>query len=330
MAVGQGLVHVPVAAHLTARWCTLVAEQDGVVSSAQLAEFGVTRSAITAQVDAGRWRRVLHRVYATFTGPLPRDSMLRAALLYAGPSAALSYRTAAEQWRMCLRADGPVHVTVPYGSSAVSREGLVVVHRSRAFRHIVVPAAFPVTGRADTVIDLAVAEASPREAMRTITGLLTSGAASPGQVARRLVERRPSRHGRALADAVHRVAEGVQSVLEECYAVDVEHAHALPRARRQMPVIVDGRTLFEDAAYDHLGVPLTVRLDGRSHLRPDVAHRDRRRDNAAELAGRSRLVFGWTEVSGDPCAVAGEVVAVLRRHGWSGPLHPCPRCASHP
>lgn len=118
----------------------------------------------------------------------------------------------------------------------------------------------------------------------------------------------------------------MESVLEEVYAVDVEAAHALPAALRQMPFRVDGRTLFEDVAYDHVGVPLTVRLDGRTHLEPDVAERDRRRDNAAELAGRSRLVFGWSEVSTRPCRAAHEVSAALRRHGWQGPLARCPKC----
>jgi enoyl-CoA hydratase/carnithine racemase len=49
-------------------------------------------------------------------------------------------------------------------------------------------------------------------------------------------------------------------------------------------------TLWEDAVYDQCGVPLTVRLDGRMHVLAHVAFRDRRRDNAAELAGRSEAL----------------------------------------
>jgi hypothetical protein len=78
--------------------------------------------------------------------------------------------------------------------------------------------------------------------------------------------------------------------------------------------------------YDDVGVPLTVRLDGRTHLLDDVAFRDRRRDNAAELAGRSRLTFGWVDLSTDPCGGALEVLTVLRRHGWSGEFVWCERC----
>jgi hypothetical protein len=88
---------------------------------------------------------------------------------------------------------------------------------------------------------------------------------------------------------------------------------------------VDGRRLIEDAVYDNIGVPLTVRLNGGSHLLPEVAYRDRRRGNAAALAGRSCLVFGWDELCPDPCSAALEVARVLWRSGWNGPLRACPR-----
>ena len=292
----------------------------------QLMVFGLTPEAIRANVRAGRWRRVLPRVYATFTGPLPRDSQVVAALLYAGPAAVLSHRTAAEMWGMRPRLPGPVHVTVPYHCSAVSQPPLVVVHRSRAFRHIAVDGQPPLTSRADTAVDLAVAEPTSRGAQQMLTDLVTSRRVPMERVRAQLLERPPRRYRRALEQAANRVETGVHSMLEELYAVDVEVAHGLPTARRQAPFRVDGRTLFEDAVYDDLGIALTVRLDGRSHLEPDVALRDRRRGNAAELAGRSRLVFGWKELSKQPCTAAFEVAAVLHRHGWHGPLQRCPRC----
>jgi hypothetical protein len=122
------------------------------------------------------------------------------------------------------------------------------------------------------------------------------------------------------------VRNGVLSPLEELYAIVVEQAHGLPAAKRQAPFLVDGVTLWEDAVYDDVGVPLTVRLDGRTHLLSRVAFRDRRRDNAAELVGRSRLTFGWDDLYSDPCGGARDVATVLQRHGWRGQMEPCPRC----
>lgn len=310
------------------RWEVLLSTQAGVVHIRQLAAFGITEAMVVAQVEAARWRWIVHGVYATFTGPLDRDAQLSAALLYGGPAAVLSHRTAAEAWGLVPVEPGPVHITVPYGSSAISQPDLVVVHRSRAYRHIVVAADPPRTSKADTVIDVAVEEDDHRAACTVLTGLLTGGRVRPLDVERRLTERPPRRYRRALTAAVHLVRHGVQSALEELYAVEVEQAHGLPEAVRQSPVVVDGTTFWEDAVYDHVGVPLTVRLDGRKHLLDDVAFRDRRRDNAAELAGRARLTFGWDDLSTDPCGGARELFQVLRRHGWIGDLVRCPRCAT--
>jgi len=223
-------------------------------------------------------------------------------------------------------ASGPVHVTVPYHCSAISQSPLVVVHRSRAFRYIAVDGRMPLTSRADTAIDLAVDETTAPDAQRTLIELVTSQRVAEEQVRTRLAQRPPRRYRRALEQAMYRVETGVRSMLEELHAVDVEIAHGLPTAHRQSPVRVDGRTLFEDAVYDNVGIPLTVRLDGSTHLTAEVALRDRRRDNTAELAGRSRLVFGWAELSSDPCAAAAEIAAVLYRHSWQGPLQRCPKC----
>ncbi|ODV08534.1 MAG: hypothetical protein ABT15_04205 [Pseudonocardia sp. SCN 73-27] len=304
----------------------MLERQHGMASLTQLQELGISWSAVVAQTKAGRWRRHLPRVYATFTGPLPRAASISAALLYGGAHAVLSHRTAAEEWGLVRHEDGPIHVTVPYGTSAISQPGLVVVHRSRAFHHIVVASDPPRTSPGDTAIDLAAAETDAVQARRTLVALLTTGRVGPDRLRQRLLERPPRRHRRALSDAVALVRDGVQSALEELYASDVEGAHGLPTGRRQTPMSVDGFTLYEDVTYDHAGADVTIRLDGRTHLAEGTSFRDRRRDNAAELAGRARLVYGWMDLSSDPCAAAREVATVLTRRGWSGRPTRCPRC----
>jgi hypothetical protein len=306
-------------------WERLLAAQSGVFHVRQLRAFGVGPAVTVAMVAGGRWQPVVRGVYATFTGRLPRPSLIAAALQYGGGAAILSHRTAAEEWSLLPPTDSPIHITVPYGTSAISQPGLIVVHRSRAYRHIVVAADPPRTSLSDTAIDVAVEEPDARCARSTLTRLIIGGV-RPLAVERRLIERPPRRYRRALATAVRLVREGVLSALEELFAVDVEEAHGLPAARRQAPFRVDGVTLWEDAVYDHVGVPLTVRLDGRTHVLSRVAFRDRRRDNAAELAGRSRLTFGWDDLSTNPCAGARDVVAVLQRHGWNGQMEHCRRC----
>lgn len=306
------------------QWCRLIVAQHGVLAHDQLRALGVSKGAIAANVAAGRWRRVWRGVIWMATGPLPRLAAQSAALLYAGPTALLSHRTAAEDWGMVRVGAGPVHLTVPYRCSAISQLPDLVLHRSRAFEHIAVATDPPRTSRADTVLDLAVSEPDARAAMRCFVALAAQGRVPVRDLQRRMAARPPRRYRRALADALALLAGGVQSALEQRYACDVERAHGLPSALRQAPLVVDGRTLWEDAVYDHLGIPLTVRLDGRHvHSVPEIAFRDRRRDNAGELARRHRLSFGWPEVDAESCQVAVELFTVLRREGWHGPVRPC-------
>lgn len=330
----------------------LVDRQHGLLNQSQASAFGYGRGKVRHLLDSGHWRRVLHGVYAVTNGPLTRDATLAASLLYGGDHSLLSHHTAAEEWGF-LRADPtrPVHVTVPYGKSAVSHHATcltaarrhdspvphpgsvlhpgVVVHRSRAHAHIGVDFAMPRTTRADTILDLAIAERSGRDAYVSLITNVTNARIRLADVQRRIQERPPLRYLRALESAVRLLADGVQSVLEYHYAIDVEEAHGLPSGDRQSPVIVDGRTLYEDVDYSVHGVPLIVRLDGRwAHSMRETQFRDRRRDNAAELQDRPRLVYGMEEVGRTPCEVAREVESVLTREGWRrAKVRPCRACA---
>ncbi|UOT04738.1 type IV toxin-antitoxin system AbiEi family antitoxin domain-containing protein [Rhodococcus opacus] len=329
-------------------WQSILDAQDGVVTTEQLRAHGVSATALRHRVVSGQWLRVLPRVIAVTNGPLTRPMALSAALLYGG-RAILSHRTAAEEWGL-LRVDdpsAPVHITVPYNCSAVNQgqtvrspgsprptsvgnalvHGGVVVHRSRAFEHISVPFRRPRTSLADTVIDLAVSEATPREAALRFIEAATSGKVHVEVLRRKLEVRRPHRYATDIADAVMLLGDGVQSALEHRYALDVERAHGLPSGKRQMPHVVDGRILYEDVDYSPMGVPLIVRLDGQQyHSAQQSRFRDRRRDNAAELADRPRLVYGWDETTRDPCGVFEEVRRVLVREGWADMSRRCPAC----
>lgn len=321
-------------------WAVVVHAQHCVLTRGQLRDWGFTDDDVAHRTRYRHWQRVLHGVVALHTGPLTRAAVLRAALLYGGPWAVLSHRTAAQEWGLLRVVDEePVHLTVPYGRSATPQPatwgipGLVhpgvVVHRTRALAHVVAPTDPPRTSRPDTVVDCAVEEPTAPGAARQLVALISAGRVPVADVRRRLEQRPPRRYRRVLLGALDLMTAGVQSALEHRYVLDVEQAHALPTAHRQSPVVVDGHTLFEDVDYAATGVPLIVRLDGRRyHSLPTVAFRDRRRDNAAELAGRPRLVYGWDEVTGDPCGVAAEVRAVLERGGWSAGPPPCGRCAS--
>lgn len=309
-------------------WHTLLHDQAGIVSLDQLRLHGVSDGEVAANVNACRWTRVLPRVYATYTGELPRRARLNAALLYGGAHAVLSHHTAAEEWGMLRVADRPVEVTVPYKCSAVSQHPFVRVHRSRALSVSASDAYPPRTRRTDTIVDLAVAQQTAKEAQRLVVDLVSSAAVTVRDMLACLQARPPHRYRTIITQALDLVRGGLMSALELEYLEQVERGHAIPEGLRQVPMVVDGKTLWEDVTYDHLGAPLTVRLDGRAtHAAAGVAFRDRRRDNAAELAGRSRLVYGWHDVHNAPCEVAAEIRQVLERHGRNAGTQAC--CCSH-
>lgn len=329
----------------TGRWQELLDVQHGILTTSQLYEFRVHRESIRHLVESGQWLRVFRGVIAVTNGPLSRPMMLSSALLYAGRGALLSHDSAAQEWGLTAMLDGPVHVTVPYGSSAVSQPPSerrsytrftsmenqvvhpgVVVHRSRAMSHIGVESNPLRTTKADTVLDLAVAEPTAREASIRMVAAMSSGAVSVDVMRRKLELRRPRRYRKPMLDTLALLRDGVHSALEHRYVLDVEKAHGLPHGNRQVPHHVDGRVLFEDVRYELCG--LIVRLDDQLfHSAKQRRFRDRRRDNSAEMSNLPRLNYGWDEVTKDPCGVFSEVREILVREGWSDTSFPCERCA---
>ncbi|KZE99793.1 MULTISPECIES: type IV toxin-antitoxin system AbiEi family antitoxin domain-containing protein [unclassified Rhodococcus (in: high G+C Gram-positive bacteria)] len=326
-------------------WQRLLDEQHGIITTKQMHAFGVNKDSINYYVETGQWLRVFRGVVSVTNGPLTREMQLSAALLYAGRGALLSHTTAAEEWGWVRPAAGPVHVTVPYGCSATSKPPTmrhakqnftsesneqihpgVVVHRSRAMGHIGVETNPARTSTVDTVLDLVVAEPTSRQATTTLVSAMSSGGVNVAAMTSKVEVRRPMRHLKPILHTLALMRDGVHSALEHRYVLDVEQAHGLPVGQRQAPVFVDGRQLFEDIRYQICD--LIVRLDGQAfHSAKQRRFRDRRRDNAAELRNLPRLMYGWHEVTDDPCGVYREVREVLVREGWDDASYPCERCA---
>src|SRR5206468_13052905 len=70
--------------------------QGGVVSRSQAIRAGLSPGMIKFRVGSERWMQMYPGVYAIFTGAPGRGARLWAAVLLAGPGAALSHETAAE------------------------------------------------------------------------------------------------------------------------------------------------------------------------------------------------------------------------------------------
>ena len=127
----------------------LVEAQFGAVSRAQLLALGVSADAIDRRVRRRTLRRIHPRVYAI--GHLGFLGRAVAALLWAGPGALLSHRTAAILWSLFPEDGGPIHVTCGRGRRAP--QGLVV-HGVRAIPRHQLRNGLPVTTAARTLLDI--------------------------------------------------------------------------------------------------------------------------------------------------------------------------------
>jgi predicted transcriptional regulator of viral defense system len=136
------------------RVLALARGSEGVVTSAELANAGLSPTAIAHRVKTGwlvRWHRGVFLV-----GPLEAPlSRARAAVLAVGDGAVLSHFAAAVVWELRAHQSGPVDVTLP-GRNARNRPG-IRIHRVAQLHpaDITVHRNLPVTSPARTLLDLA-------------------------------------------------------------------------------------------------------------------------------------------------------------------------------
>ena len=281
---------------------------------------------IKFRVRSGRWRQIHPGVYATFSGDLTRRTRLWAAVLSAGPGAALSYETAAELHRLADKPVEMIHLTVPAGRRVSAAEG-VSLHRSARVMEAVQANTHPPRTRVEeTVLDLTQTAKTFDDVCGWVTRAIARELTDETRLRQAMTSRKRMRWREDLAELIVAAAGGDHSVLEFRYHRDVERAHGLPESARQVPFTMPGgRRGRRDRVYEPFG--LVIELDGRLAHQPENQGKDKTRDNAAAADGKQTLRYGWSPVKWQPCETAAEVARVLRRRGWNGRPRPCsPGC----
>lgn len=294
-----------------------------MVSREQVISAGLSRHLIERRLESGRWQRLYRGVFAAFSGPVPRESLLWGAVLRAGDDAVLSHHTAAETWGLSDQPSGQIHVTVPRNAAALAVPGLVIHYSSRldAARHPVrLP---PQTRLEETVLDLAEWARTAEDAVAWPIRACQRRLTTPDRIIAVLKDRRRFRWRRDVIDAIPEIRGGVHSPLELRYIRDVERRHGLPPGDRQVPTIRGTSRQYIDVRYAKYRV--VVELDGVLAHTAENRDRDGRRDNANALRGYQTLRYGWVPVAYHPCETAIEVYRLLHRNDWRAPLRPCGR-----
>jgi hypothetical protein len=308
---------------LQVRLAQVVRRQHGVITRRQALAGGLSDEVVEAHLRARRWRIVFRGIYATFNGPLPRESLLWAAVLRAGPGAVLSHETAAELLGLGLTGDGRIHVTVPSRRTPDPIPG-VVIHRScRVGRSRHPTRTPPQTRIEETIVDLTQAARTIEEAFGWLVRAVGARLTTATRLSVALAGRRRVRWRRPLRSAVEDVAQGCHSLAELTYLNTVERAHGLPNGQRQRRWERPGGNYDDDLSYDEYAA--VVEQDGRAAHPAHARWCDMRRDNAAAVAGRHVLRYGLGDIVERPCHIAAQVGRVLQRGGWRGDPQRCRR-----
>jgi len=279
------------------------------------------------RVRDGRWQRLQRGVYATFSGEPLRETVLWAALLRAGPGAVLSHQTAAERHGLIDEPSPVIVITVP-ASRSPARTPIpgVVIHRSDAIVRTRHPAMLPPCTRVeDTVLDLIQVVPTFDDAYAWICRAIGRRRTTTDRIQLAMTARKRMRWRQEIALALGDAADGALSVLEYRYVHRVERPHRLPAARRQARVRHSTGNRYLDNIYDEYGA--CVELDGTAAHPADEQWRDKRRDNVNTISGLVTLRLGLLDLGDRRCETAMGVATLLRRHGWTGSPHPCPRPA---
>jgi very-short-patch-repair endonuclease len=284
---------------------------DGLATRRQLLQH-IPGAVLDGHVGRKHLTRIFPHVYRLRDSEDNSLVALRAALLHAGPDAAVSHTTALSVWGE-WRLERPLHLTVHESIRRTGTQGLVV-HRRKNFDptsgHCVERKGLRITALPRTVVDswplLPPAERRPLALDLARRGLITAVTLDEA-----LAERSNVAGRRTLRQTIDLIGDGCQSELEAHGVLNVFRHRSLPPSVGQFRIVLPTGGIRLDRAWPE--VKLAVELDGaRYHSSPEDRRRDLGRDAALAALGWVVLRFTYADVLRDPDAVRARVLAVYR------------------
>lgn len=293
-----------------------MAANHGVLHRERLLALGLTASAISRRVRAGRLFRVAANVYALLP-PTTRESWWMAAVLTSGPGAVLSHESASALYggdRIARRvaAPGPgIHVTATRRSVAAP---FVTLHRAGTLdvRDASTHRGIPVTSIERTIVDMGSMRSEHQ--LADLVHELTIRYDVHIAYVEALAERRRSgwHHAETVLGALALITSGVRgtrSELEDRF-LEMLDAAGIRRPRMNIKVRIDGQNWEQDAIWEDAG--LVIELDGRrTHGRPRNVRDDRLKDEALGSIGRRVMRLRWIDVTQRRSATVRRIQAAL-------------------
>ncbi len=276
---------------ISAELTDLAADQEGLLTAAQLRVHGVTSWAHRRLVAEGWMFRLAPRVYAVRGSPDTHRRRLRCGLLCLGERSWVSFEAAAALHGLDRSRAHAVEFTIERPRRpAVLPFAVHTTKRLEPIDHVIVDG-FRVTSATRTVFDLALARAHPHRIEAAIDSAVRLQLSSPEVLARRLEGLRGSgRWGCRLVEEMI-VDSGGHTHLERRF-LELVRDSGLPTPRKQVVFRAGGRHVARvDFFFEAFNV--VVEVSGqRGHASPVERARDAQRRN--ELQDLGVRVFEYT------------------------------------
>ncbi len=285
-----------------------LARQGGLITRAQALSVGLSPATIARRLRSKQWWRVLPGVYRHCAATVNDDLMLRAGLLWVGPSGVVSGSWAAWLHELVAVPKGPVSLTMPRTSALRSNTWVTIRRRDLQPDDLCRVRGILVVSRALAAVECA---------------HLPQGSD--------VVDRALQRHVSVaqLDDALERFTGGAGVVAARTLVDDNRQGTVSPPERELLTalrsaalhdvvagvkVVLDGVPLWLDFAVER--IRLAIEVDGYSvHIDPEVYHRDRAKQNLLVAHDWPVLRYSPRQIRADTGAVVDEIAAMIRNLG---------------
>jgi very-short-patch-repair endonuclease len=292
------------------RIAELADAQYGVVARRQLLALGVGEEAVEVRLRTGRLHRLHRGVYSVGHRVVPREGRWLAAVLFVGPGAVLSHRSAAALWGIRGHYSGAIEVT----AQSKSRSRGVIRRHFAALSgdEVTVERGIPVTTVPRTLFDMAMVLRidAVEQSLRQSERLRLYDSLSLEDLLRRYPRRQGSRVVRECLRRRRELPPGMtREELEARFRAFLELS-GLPRPRFNAWLSLGSHRYQVDCLWPR--ARLIVELDGfATHGTRMAFEGDRDRDRRLSAAGYRSTRVTWRQLLDIPEEIAADLRVLL-------------------
>lgn len=261
-------------------------DQEGVVSRRQLLDAGTSAADIRRLLRRRELHPVHPGVYVDHTGPPTWHQRAWAAVLSVWPAALAGESALVAHENGPFDQRRPVEVAVPHGRHVTPPEGVTVTRMRHFDENVEWHRRPPLVAYDAAVLDVAIARARPLDRIATLAKAVGTRRTTAERLRERLEDRPRVPIDAGSGASWPTSATAPTRPLEHGYLTNVERAHGLPAARRQVRHVGDDSVRYSDVEVRRV----VIELDGRA-FHGSAHQRDLDLDRDLESAVSARIAL---------------------------------------